>query len=901
MLLAGLRRGIEKLAPRPASSTADDCATRVFITTTLLSGQPDHVADDYGTVINDEDYHGLFTFTASDLNSNDIGPALALAARCSASYPAAFEPGFIPIGGSAGTTHPDMQRYIALTGNAYAADGGLLANRPLKPALGAIFDRPAPTDQDVRRVLAYIVPATSTPVHLEPATLARPPDLLEGLLEDIEAVKAQTIVNELLAIQDHNSQTSAAADLRSTLVDLAGENRQLLTDDLYRAFRDQAIHDIIHPVVTEVLRQATVTPLPLREETDHQPDTLTYGHDLPGLYETAAQYLRKRCCLPPNLSDVNNHVLGAFGRSAYDAAQAIVLSLVRGARARASTTEERAALDGLRHQVGTVLSHRNTSAVQPHDVVTLPDTPNRPSHDDLKQATLNALNQWCQTRHRPEELTQAWAKLTKLVADPALTLLTEPLDPDSPHKPQSDNSQAARIASTLYHYLQRPGRSLALFDLAAATCALTPVRPNVEQHLELIQISADSRTNLDHKRSLAAEKLTGLQLHHFGAFYKSSWRANDWMWGRIDGIGWLVHILLDPRRLRARWQNQTASGCPPALLDELCRIRTGGDTTPQAASEEPAVPDEVRDELCSVFVTADPPRSLPETSRWVAEGLQRIAAAEELGWVAEQIECDVHEGTFYPEEAQAFVKEYKAAVRHPHGQGIRRSRSSSATGDGCSPSTVPDGKVAELFEKCHVSAETLGDEERSPMYNRLVAQTLAVTADAADAVPEAPATVKPVLALAKSGTALAYRVVQALNSSSPKIAFAGVIGLILGAVLATSTISWIQAAGGVCIAASIVLLVLASGRRIKMLTSTVAFLAAIAIVFAGFIPHVQDWVTEGVVWVSRQVTSRPWIWAAIVAFVLLPPFFSAANAITRHNERRQHQKQITRTMPRPPE
>ena len=40
-----------------------------------------------------------------------------------------------------------------------------------------------------------------------------------------------------------------------------------------------------------------------------------------------------------------------------------------------------------------------------------------------------------------------------------------------------------------------------------------------------------------------------MQFNHFGAFYKASWRANDWMWGRLDGAGWLVHVLLDPRRI----------------------------------------------------------------------------------------------------------------------------------------------------------------------------------------------------------------------------------------------------------------------------------------------------------------------------------------------------------------
>ncbi|MFH9613341.1 DUF3376 domain-containing protein [Streptomyces pratensis] len=53
-----------------------------------------------------------------------------------------------------------------------------------------------------------------------------------------------------------------------------------------------------------------------------------------------------------------------------------------------------------------------------------------------------------------------------------------------------------------------------------------PDEPAARQVLELVQMSADTRTLLD-TRSLAQEKLTGLQLHHFGAFYKRSWRAND--------------------------------------------------------------------------------------------------------------------------------------------------------------------------------------------------------------------------------------------------------------------------------------------------------------------------------------------------------------------------------------
>ena len=77
-----------------------------------------------------------------------------------------------------------------------------------------------------------------------------------------------------------------------------------------------------------------------------------------------------------------------------------------------------------------------------------------------------------------------------------------------------------------------------LFDLHVARYVMQPDGLLADQALELIQMSADTRTSLD-PRTLAAEKLTGLQLHHFGAFCKASWRANDWMWAGSTALaGW---------------------------------------------------------------------------------------------------------------------------------------------------------------------------------------------------------------------------------------------------------------------------------------------------------------------------------------------------------------------------
>jgi patatin-related protein len=49
----------------------------------------------------------------------------------------------------------------------------------------------------------------------------------------------------------------------------------------------------------------------------------------------------------------------------------------------------------------------------------------------------------------------------------------------------------------------------------------------------------------------AKDKLAGIRLNHFAGFYRSSWRENDFMWGRLDGAAGIARLLVDPERARA--------------------------------------------------------------------------------------------------------------------------------------------------------------------------------------------------------------------------------------------------------------------------------------------------------------------------------------------------------------
>ena len=221
VLFSQLNRGLHVLYNKALkskdASPQVSASTTVFITTTMMSGETSRFTDDYGTLVPDVDHHGLFTFDAEALGADGKEPRLtelALAARSSASFPGAFEPSYVPVNSSidafAGVpAHPDMAAFANMTRSHWAADRGLLANRPLTPLLAKIFSQPA-TGQ-VRRVLAFVVPDSggTTRTTAEPVpddVWMYPPTMADALKENLEAQLNQSIASDLEAMRVHNER-----------------------------------------------------------------------------------------------------------------------------------------------------------------------------------------------------------------------------------------------------------------------------------------------------------------------------------------------------------------------------------------------------------------------------------------------------------------------------------------------------------------------------------------------------------------------------------------------------------------------------------------------------------------------------------------------------------------------
>ena len=116
------------------------------------------------------------------------------------------------------------------------------------------------------------------------------------------------------------------------------------------------------------------------------------------------------------------------------------------------------------------------------------------------------------------------------VASENLILQSE-LSPDSQHKLKTLFQSFRLIDEEVYAYEY-------LSDIQA------------KEQIEIIRISPiDAQKGFGFGKGLD-EKLAGDQFGAFGGFFKKSWRSNDILWGRLDGVNRLVDSLITPESLK---------------------------------------------------------------------------------------------------------------------------------------------------------------------------------------------------------------------------------------------------------------------------------------------------------------------------------------------------------------
>jgi patatin-related protein len=770
--------------------------TTLYITTTLLTGETSRFTDSFGTLVQDVDRRGLFTFTEADLAAPDTDRALALAARSSASFPVAFEPSYLPFTDTTAKrgcvpARPAMARFTNVTRSHWAVDGGLLDNRPIDVLLKRIFARAA--RRPVRRVLLFVVPSSGPAPHLAAAAPRDDPNeplgFVDALLKDLTAVTTQSIAADLRAIRTHQDRMEARTDARVRLAELAAARKRarLLNPAMLMDYRTREAIKQAEALTGALLRQLSTWPSVPRPSTEGIPKNwaaqLAVGGDVERLCrrEITTSILRhwpqpSDKWLPTSAAD-----LARYGQPACNLAEACALAIARAANQLAKSDADIIAVANLSAEV-----HRACKPPVPPDLGELvrtvcakPEVREGPLEDAAKQLAQEYLEHFTM---EPE----AWGKLGGAFANSYETLrrLSAAVSSASPAQTDSlsllaqDHAAATQLTTYLDYLTPEDiltpsdfpqALAVKLFDLAATQRAMLPVEADIEQPLDFVQISADTRNLLAPDWQTAQRKLTGMQLHHFGAFYKRSWRANDWMWGRLDGTGWLVHVLLDPRRVQARASKREPgpeSGAQWFLrqlkaLEELDFPASGyrlsaADDEPEPYLTEAMLLDELGflDDLSKAI-----PPSLPRTSLWLAQAWQRRVLDEELDGLAEAV-IDPQPGQ-NPDWSPASSRTWAKKVLDAEG----------------------NAKYA-LLNDDPVATETFTSDRGSPLMAHTVAKAAATASAAAGSVRQLPSVLKPPLTTLRTLTLGGYCVVSLTKGVARSMIVTGAFLFVLGVAVA---------------------------------------------------------------------------------------------------------------------
>jgi patatin-related protein len=824
-------------------------STTVYITTTLLTGETSRFTDSYGTLVQDVDRRGLFTFTQTELAEPATAPALALAARSSASFPAAFEPSFVPF--TEGTAkkggvpaRPAMAPFTNITRPHWVADGGLLDNQPIDVLLKRVFERPA--RRPVRRVLLFVVPSSGPAPDLVKEApqddVNEPLGLVDGLLKDLAAVTTQSIAADLRAIRDHQDRMQARTNARLRLAELTAtlpRGSRLLTPSLLTDYGTREATKQAQILTAALLRQLGTWPPESGPSTEsvskNWQSELAVGGDAENACRRQITYtILSRWSQPAGQPLPRSPAdLARYGRAAFDLAKGTALSVIAAAYQIAKSKTDIAALARLTEGI-----HRACEPPAPIDLGEL--IRNVCANEVIRRGPLeNAAAQLARDYLGQSTVpAQAWDRLGEVFVSGYQLLNQLAANVSFAAGAQSDSLPArehgAAIQLNAYlNYLGPQDNSSAiatkLFDLAATQRAMLPAEADTEQTLELIQVSADTRSLLAPDWQTAQRKLTGMQFHHFGAFYKRSWRANDWMWGRLDGAGWLVHALLDPRRVlrvvQARAGADRSEGGAQWFLRKLkqlgaldfpsagYRLPTAGDGPDQRLTESM-----VLDELGFLDDPSQAiPPSIPRTSLWLAQAWQKRILDEELDGLANSV-IDPHQGQnpdWSPTTSRTWAKKVLAAS------------------DG-------DAKYALLNED-PVAGETFAGDKGSPLMAHTLTKAAATASAAAGSVRQLPGVLKPPMITLRTLALGGYRAVSLTNGIARWSIIAGAVLLVLGVAAAIQSATLFGITGLIMAGTGAYLVVLGTWQCSSRLLSALVSLTIVGVLLSLATPVVREW------------------------------------------------------------
>ncbi|MGW6449945.1 patatin-like protein [Lentzea sp. NPDC055074] len=758
------------------------------ITTTLLGGVPTITYDDLGQPLTQSVHQGSFSFRRDPYNwvsevtrddfaadgLNDRVLQLALAARSSASFPFAFEPSFIPVGGQATPDRPDMADVASWSNGGdrsrFAVDGGVLVNTPTREALEAIDRMPA--DGPVRRVMLLVFP------HAEPLGSEPVADTVDKGLTTVGsggkllgAMSSQANRTYVEKIEEHNRRAASSRGGRMALLerlhaggeDVVGEVYSL-ADKLFGHYEDIEIRLAARQVTAQQFALPKGNPANWSFERARR------------AAETAQRKWKKQHGVLPYVPGVRLPALVCredtgwewgitmaerLGASALDLLKRLVWVAPDGkadeiAVARRELHRVRAELRRLREElfdwkpsesVGETYWTGRLASYHEHMI---------DGHVGLEvRAQVTEIGRIVGTaREVITSLDEHRLKLGGLVCWHALL-----------------GAPAVASEAGLDDGERWLSRLLALE--IAGTCLSDDASTGMDTPVELVQVSLQTRNAFAQQSITADDKAGGASLSRFSGFLKRSWRVNDWIWGRLDGATMLCRVLFDPRRLRRmdllgrpEGDQRTADERAKAVVDQVLESMFGPELPIQVA----ACAEEARVELAGIYETDNElsPSSmkLAELAAW---GLHWRIICEELPRLRAAIIADRGDGADRRSRGELFLEEHADLLRR-----LEYPRDHSVT---------LGMSALNAFDRAGIGREPLTQEAASDQMIRTAATAAAVAVTVADSERSGLAAVRPVTRVLRGAALLPYWTITGLTRGGKLAQFLGLLGLAVGGAL----------------------------------------------------------------------------------------------------------------------
>ena len=526
--------------------------------------------------------------TPSRLPEPDVGLlALAKLAQLTSCFPGAFAAVHVDAtDGGDGTPMGQADQRLKVwgrlaEGDTYFVDGGVLDNKPFTTTLDAIFHRPA--HRRVCRHVLYLEPDPERfpsdrhgPRDGEGRLVA--PNFISSVLDSVTRLPSyESIADDLARIAEHNASIQRFDELVEALGTNGGAPPSQGT---YRLTRLLAIAQRVNAELAEALGSLEFVPAGGEQRKKARLSSEAIGEFLRSLTQQIQKvaadgqdellkkldvdfYLRRLLALTyelEKLSDdpqarelwkhVNQEVQWLeIVRSAME--RVVVPGWVwrggDGFDARLSALDPADFWQEIELRTLLLLDPRALGAAQQPPPATEPSGSyhSLAAKDDQRARFRQALEERLKTvqaldaarlprdRNCPSLLAECDRRLAALVAASGVEL---------------------RDFRTRFEEREDPLR----FPLEFAA------RVHQRDKINLVRLSPFDAQNGFSRRSLE-DKISGETFGHFGAFLKKSWRSNDILWGRLDGISRLVETLL----LHTSFDPDADSRALPRLLGAL--------------------------------------------------------------------------------------------------------------------------------------------------------------------------------------------------------------------------------------------------------------------------------------------------------------------------------------------